>query len=485
MKASGKVAGRGALWQFSVSAIITAVRILASTVLARHLNPTDFGLYGMAFLFYELADRLAMSGMLSGVIAKKEISQSELSTCFFLTFATRIFLGGLLWLLSPIIAQNLHKEGLIPILHIVSILLIISGLGMVPNGLLRKKLQFRTLAIFRLIRSCFESGLAVILAVWTTIGYWALVSGLVVGVIAELTLIVFKAKWKPTIQFDKKSAIFLLRYGISTMSSTVLGYLSHNIDYFLVAKLLGIRTLGLYEFAFRIPHMLSERISSPLGSVFFPSLAAGSRDDEWLRQTYLKAIRYVAWMLLPCFGGLAVTAPLVVKVLWGDIWLEIVPSLRILCLSAALGSFWWAHRAIFLVKDRPDLPVKLGLISFAITTFSIFIGGYWFGMVGVACGMSFSKLMAIVNAKIAMRLTNGKLYEWIRNIRGPFFNTISMMIVVFVLQRLGHSRIGNIGISLTVLIISGIIFYLSTAWIFFNKEILELKGFIKASLSRS
>ena len=64
-------AGQGALWQILGGGWQTAIRLGASTILARKLDPGDFGLFGMALLVSELIMVFTNLGMGSGIVAKK------------------------------------------------------------------------------------------------------------------------------------------------------------------------------------------------------------------------------------------------------------------------------------------------------------------------------------------------------------------------------------------------------------------------------
>lgn len=57
-------AGRGALWQIMGGGWQTFVRLAASTVLARVLDPEDFGLFGMAMLAQALISRVGALGQI-------------------------------------------------------------------------------------------------------------------------------------------------------------------------------------------------------------------------------------------------------------------------------------------------------------------------------------------------------------------------------------------------------------------------------------
>ena len=81
-------AGRAALWQIAGGGWQTLVRVGASIYLARVLKPSDFGLFGMAFLYQELLVTALSIGCGTGLIVKKDLDE-DLSTSFWLSCTVR------------------------------------------------------------------------------------------------------------------------------------------------------------------------------------------------------------------------------------------------------------------------------------------------------------------------------------------------------------------------------------------------------------
>jgi len=478
MSSLSSVAGKGALWQVFTSGLQAIVRVSASAILARRLDPVDFGIFGIAYMCYELFNRLSISGLTSGLIAKKNLTREDLSTCFWAVITSRGVLFFLMLLFAPAIASFFKNPKLVPVLRVISFVFIITGCGAVSQTILTRKLFFKKLALIRLTAGILESIIAVILVLTTNIKYWSLVLAILLSSIFFNLLVIIKAKWFPTFTFNFKRFKYFFNFGINSMGTAILSYFSTNLDYWVVAKLLGARMLGFYEFAYRIPHMISERVSSPAGSVFFPVLAAGERTNEQLARGYLKASSYLAWIMFPCFGGLAITAPLVVNVLWGKKWLLIVPSLQILCIAAALGSFWWLHRGVFLVKNRPDLPLKLSILQFIFACLFIVPLCYKFGIIGVACGITLSRFVQIISSWLAMKMLSRNFKEWLFVVAKPLLVTLFMMIIVYLVRNFLLGQDVSSVSSLIICILIGALAYILLAFILFKREVLEFKSIV-------
>lgn len=400
-----RFAGRGALWQILGGGWQTMVRLGASTVLARALAPEDFGLFGMAILARELIAHIGALGMGTGIIAKKDVNEDDLCTCFWTMAGVQFVLFIATFAIAPLAATFFDNPKVTWVLRAISFTFLLSILSVVSLTLLRKQLWFGYLVVIRGLSTLVESGIAVTLVLLTDLRYWALVCAMMISAFFLHIAIFICAKWYPRFKFSKESFRYLFRYGINNLGFSIVNYFHQNIDYIFVARLLGTASLGFYEFAYRIPHLIQDRFARPVGSVAFPALSKVQDNDERLIAGYVKAVRYIAFGAFPTLGGLAVLADHTVTVLWGEKWLSVVTPLKILCLCAAIRCIMQPLVSIFLCKNRPDIPFKFGLIQLVFTFSAVGILGYLYGLNGVAAGMLTSTLPSLYIILLAFKMT--------------------------------------------------------------------------------
>ncbi len=426
-----RTAGRGALWNAMGGAGQTIIRLGASTILARVLTPDDFGLFGLALLARELIQLLGAMGMGVGVIVKKDVTEDDLCTCFWSLAAIRFVLFVLAFLLAPLAAIFFKNPDVTIVLRAVSFTFLFSIISGVSAPLLQKKLQFGRLVIINLFCALVESATAVSLAVLTDYRYWALVVGLLVSSLVLHVSVLIAAGWLPRFRFSRKSFHYLFRFGINTLGFSFVNYLHQNIDYLLVGRFLGTASLGFYQFAYQIPHMIRDRLARPVGSVVFPALSTVQDSDERLIAGYVKASKYIGLGAFPALGGLAVLAHSIVVVLWGAKWLPIVVPMQILCLCAALRCVMTPIGSIFLCKDRPDILFKFGLVRLAFTFSVVGIFTYLYDLNGVAIGMLVSTIPAIYILSLAFKMTESSPLKFLLALWEPTLATCVSMLCAF------------------------------------------------------
>ncbi|OAG27007.1 lipopolysaccharide biosynthesis protein [Thermodesulfatator autotrophicus] len=400
----GVKAGRAAIWQVAGGGWQTLVRLGASVYLARALKPSDFGLFGMALLYQQLIVTALSMGFGTGLIVKKDITQEDLSTSFWLSCITRTIIFLAVFLTAPLAAMFWKEPRVEPIIRVIAFTLLLQIIGMIPQTLATKNLEFKKLNIIRAVAIVLESGTAIILVALTNLTYWALVIGMMLNAAFYNFVLWFSTGcWRPKFIFHREAFKYLFRFGVYTWLFGITNYLKQNVDYFIVGRLLGTYKLGLYEFAYRLPHLVIERVASPVGGVVFPALSKVQSDSEKIFNGYLKAVKFVALVTFPMLFGLIAIADILVPVIWGSQWLPIIIPLQILSLCAVLRCLFQYMGAIFYCKNRPDLPFKISFITLFIAIIFISFMGYFYGLIGVAIGMLLSVFPSFVVQFCAFR----------------------------------------------------------------------------------
>lgn len=474
-----KTSGRGAFYQICGGGIQTLIRIVASMFLARTLFPEDFGIYGMGLLLGEFILRIGSLGMGVGIIVKKDLSDEDLSTAFWIFALLRIGMFLIAFGGAPVFASFFHEPRVADIIRVISLSFLIQIIGVVGNALLNKRLQFKRLFYVNLSMALLESLIALLLVTIWIKNYWGLVIAYISTSICRNLLIFLLAAWVPKFTFSQESFKYLFRYGINTLGHSITVYFKENIDYLLVGKILGATTLGFYEFAYRIPSLFQTRIALPMGQVMFATLAKVSVSEKRLQSGYVKGLKFISLITLPALGGLAVTSELAVSVLWGNKWLPIILPMQILCLATAINSTTNSARYIFLCKDRPDIPFKFNLVSLFFTILAVCLFGYLYGIVGVAIGMLVSTLPNFYYVYLCIKMINLPAIRLFNACWPIIFATAITMISAHVIIVLMGILNVNAFITLPCSILAGIIGFVISLRYGFKSFFIEIIATLK------
>lgn len=380
----GTIAAKGVAWIGGGQAMRQVIQVTSQLILVRLLVPDDFGLFGMALFFIGIGQLLADFGVGSAIVQSRISDEKVLSSCFWLNVGIALALALATVVASPWIAGFYGRKDVAPLVTVLSLNLVLSGVQVMPTALLYRDLRFGDLARAQVLGS-FAGMIAAIGLAAAGAGVWALAAQPLVGTTANLYLTWRATGWLPSLSLDLRGISPLARFGASLLGTNIIGYGNRNIDQLLIGRVLGAGALGYYSMAVQLMLYPIQQVSSVIVRVLFPTLVQIRDDPPRFRAAYLKAVSTIAFVTFPLMGGLFVLADDFVVVVLGIPWLPMVPALKILTWVGMAQSIGTTVGVIYLVTGRPDIALKVTLLAAPVTTIGI-AGGLAWGIGGVAAG---------------------------------------------------------------------------------------------------
>lgn len=361
------------------------MQLVTTAVLARLLSPADFGLMGMATVAVGFAGLFRDLGTASALIQRRELPEGLLRGLFWVNAAFGLLATGALCLLAPLIALFYHEPRVTPLLQLLSLAFFCSGLGVVQQALLERRLGFGRLARVELI--AVLAGAAVgIGAAFAGYGVWSLVWQALASAVVSTVQLWTTSGWRPGFRCrwqELKEVRQVAGYSLNLTGYNVFNYFARNADYLLIGRYLGAVDLGYYTLAYRLMLYPLQNVTAVFGRVLFPVFARLQDDNARLRAAFLKAAAGIALLTFPLmFGLLALAGPFVLAV-FGPNWLPVVPLLQILASVGMVQSVVALVGPVYQAKGRTDLMFRWGLASGTFFILFFVLGLKW-GILGVA-----------------------------------------------------------------------------------------------------
>jgi O-antigen/teichoic acid export membrane protein len=311
-----------------------ALSLVISFTLAAMLGPRVYGVVAMATLYIMFVELVQRQGMSAAVIQRKRLDPEHQDTAFWLVLGLSLMMaaasvGGAGWWAA---ANDLPE--LRPVLVALSLLVPIQGLIIVPDALLRRRMEFRRLALRTLV-AVAAGGLAGIggaLAGW---GVWALVAQQLATGLASVVVLWSVSGWRPRARFSRRAARDLTGFSTGSFLSSVAVFVNNRADAVLVGLFFGPVVVGIYRLAGRLVEMLLSATVRPVQSLSLPELSPHQDDRPEFARRLARLMRLSATVALPALGLLAGVAEPLVAVL-GPEWSAAAPALRILCVVGAV-----------------------------------------------------------------------------------------------------------------------------------------------------
>ena len=399
---------RGVSWT-AISQVLTQLVTFATTViLARLLVPADFGVVGMAALYTGLVLVLGQIGMGAALIHRQDVSQIELDTVFWTGLGVATSVALLSVVLAPLGGWFFRSALVVTVIRVASAAYILDALGAVQRVLMNKEMQFDRLARTEVGAASAYAAVAMGLAL-AGFGVWAIVLGQLVRSVVEMVLLWWVEPWRPRLRFSAESFRGLFGFGARVWAFSFVDYARENVDNLAVGRLLGATQLGFYAFAYNTANLPRRQVQNVVGRVTFPAFAKAQNDNVVLRRTYIKVIRYISLIVFPLQAGLAVVAPQVVPMVYGEKWMAAVVPLQLLCGAQMLYSLGSTVGSVYLAKGRPDLQLRFGLVALVWLATVVLVVAH-LGIVAVAAGILFYTVgsllvgQALANPLIELRM---------------------------------------------------------------------------------
>jgi O-antigen/teichoic acid export membrane protein len=377
---------RGAGWTGISQIMQQGFHLLAMIVLARLLLPDDFGIASMAIIFTSIAVAVFDLGLNQAIIQRKEITESHLSTTFWLVLFMGVIFCIVIVFASPWVAKFFNNDAVGPVLAVASISCVICPLGSVHGALLRKKLDFFRFSVAEATAAVVYLATAVSMA-FAGFGVWSIVAGGLANDATYVTMRWILYRWHPSFTFSISSLKDLWSFGMNQTGTKLIEIIDQRMDYLIIGRFLSAASLGFYNLGLRVTHMPSQYLRFIITRVAFPAFSTIQDENTRLRRGFLKGVAYISIIGLPLFVGLVIVAPEFVRVIFGQKWELAILPMQILCAAAVFRVLGLAVPSLMLSKGRPDILLKISLTRLVLLV-GAFLVGVRYGTVGVAIALS-------------------------------------------------------------------------------------------------
>ncbi len=415
----------GMFWTVSERLSVQAVQLLVQILLARLLEPAQFGLIGMLMIFTAVAQSIMDSGFGSALIQKKDADQTDSSSIFFFNLFLGVILALVLYLAAPLIAQFYLQPELIPITRVLSLTLVINAFSLVQTSLLAKKMDFKTQMKISFL-AVAASGVIGIIMAYQGFGVWSLVAQMVSKSLFQAIFLWIFNDWRPTAVFNISSLRSMFSFGSKLLVSGLIDTIFRNIYQTFIGKVYSPTDLGFYSKAKSIESAAVQATGSSLGQVLFPSLVHFQEDLEGLKKAYRKTIRLSLFLHFPLMIGLWAIADPLFRLLLTDKWAPSIPYFQLLSIAGTLNPLHVLNLSILKVKGRSDLFLRLEIIKKATVILAIVLT-YRHGIIVMLYGQIITSILSyLLNSYYSGHLINYSQWDQIKDLIPSFISAVIM-----------------------------------------------------------
>lgn len=377
---------RGAVVRVCAQATNLLLRVGSLVILARLLDPRDFGLVGMVTALTGVLSLFRDFGLSAASVQHAEITEDQVCTLFWINVLVGVVLTAITIVCAPFIAKFYHEPRLNAVAIVTASSFLFNSAGIQHAARLQREMRFTTLSVIDTGSWFVGTGIAIGGAL-AGFGYWALV-GMTVALPLTATIAFWiVAGWVPRLPRRRPDVGSLLRFGSKITANGLIVYLASNFEKVLLGRYWGADAIGIYGRAYQLIRIPTDTLNAAVGEVAFSALSRIQYDSARLRSYFLKGYSLVLGLTLPATFGCSIFADDLISILLGPKWRAAAPIFRLLTptilVFAIANPLSWLLGAMGLVGRG----VQMSLVIAPLMIAGYFVG-LPYGPKGVASAYS-------------------------------------------------------------------------------------------------
>ena len=431
------------IWRFLERCGAQGVTLVVSIILARILDPSEYGTIALITVFITILQVFVDSGMGNALIQKKEADDLDFSSVFWFNLIMCICLYLLMYFCAPLISEFYKMPELTPIIRVLSLILIISGVKNVQQAYVCRNMLFKKF-FFSTLGGTIGAALVGITMAYCGFGIWALVAQMLFNSFVDTVILWVTVKWRPIWAFSKERLKVLFSYGWKLLVSALVDTIYKDVRQLIIGKIYTKEDLAFYNQGQRFPKLIITNINSSIDSVLLPVMSGVQDDTTAIKQMTRRSIITSTYLIMPLMVGLAVCAKPLVSLILTEKWLYCVPFLRVFCVSFAFFPIHTANLNAIKAMGKSGLFLKLEIIK-KIVSVTALVATMWISPLAMAYSLlATSVLGQIINAWPNKKLMNYSYLEQVKDMLPQILLSLGMGVLVYCIPPIGASSFADL-----------------------------------------
>ena len=362
MISSKKTVISNMMWRFAERCGAQGVSFVVSIILARLLLPEEYGVVSLITIFTTILNLFIDSGFKNALIQKRDADQTDFSTVFYFNIFMGMVLYFLMFFAAPAISAFYGRNDMVPYIRVMSLTLVMGGVNGVQTAIVSRRMEFKRFFYATLGGTVFSAVIGIEM-VYSGMGVWALIAQRLVNQAINTVILWFTVRWRPSLVFSLERLGPMFRYGSRLLGSAFLDSLNSNLASLVIGKVYQTDTLAYYDKGRRIPNLVVSNLQASVQSVLFPVVAERQGEKEQVGIILRRSFTTAAYGIFPCMVGLAVCAETIIRLLYTEKWISMVPYMQLWCFIFAFYLLHTADLQVIQAVGRSDIILKIELSS--------------------------------------------------------------------------------------------------------------------------
>lgn len=458
-------------WKFAERFAAQSVSLIVSVILARLLEPSDYGTIAIVNVAIAILNVFVSDGFGSALIQKKDADILDFSSVLYFNIGFSCILYFLLFLAAPFISAFYgdEYEALTAIFRVLGLRLIFSAINSVQNAYVSKKMIFRKFFWATFIGTAVSAGVGIAMA-YLGCGVWALVFQYLTSSVVNTIVLAVLTPPIATKKFSFERLKGMLGFGSGILGSNLLTVVFQEMRTLIIGKMYAADDLAFFDKGKQFPNLIVTNINVSISAVLFPKMSHEQTDKQKLKAIMKKSVRYGSFIMCPLMLGMLAIAEPFVELILTEKWMACVPFLRWFCIYYLFQPIHTTNMQAIKALGRADIYFKLEVAKKIIEVLSL-VAVMWISVDAIVISMAvLSTVFTAFNAYPTHKLLGYSFKEQTRDMLPAVSMAVVMVIAVCLI---GMCPIGLM-YKLPVQIIGGGCVYCALAFATKNQECAEI-----------
>jgi O-antigen/teichoic acid export membrane protein len=440
--------------------------IIVLSILAREISVESFGIVAIANTIMAFNVAVGNTTIKKYLIYTNDNSDELLQSSFWLNMILTFISSFIYLILAEPVAIYFNEPLLKDIIFVLLIIFIINQISVVPNAILEKKLDFKTIASRDIFTSILGSLIGVYMAL-SNYGIWSLIIPNLITSPIILVVTIIAAKWHPKLFLNHSYWKNILQYTLPLIGDSIIHTLNKRLDSLVIGKELGQISLGFYDISYQTAYKFDKFLMNPIKQIILPGLNLYKSEKQSVKEKMILTHKLIAFVSFPFFLFLFVFCEEMIFLLFGANWYNSVVPLMIIIPLQLRSSFKQPMNSIFLLYNKTKIPLKISLVMSFFLVFGLFLSAKISLIAVVATVVSIQLFFGEISFYFSRKIIDYSYMEILRNIS----NSLSFSIIAIIITFFISLCLESVSIKIIISFLSFSFIYFSLHRIFKTNEL--------------
>ncbi len=401
-------------WLGASELINRVFRLGTTFVLARKLEPNEYGLIAILYVFLEFSQVIIWSGVTAKVIQSDESNlKSICDTAYWINWLACIS-AFLIQCFSayPISIFYNSKQIFLPLCLSATTYLIVPFF-LVKASLLERAGRMKEIAFINTIQS-IASNLIIIILVLLNFGIWSISISIAFSTSLWIIVNFRESSWTAPKKVTFQKWRDVISYSKNIIGIQLLNKVRGNLDYLIVGKFLSVDKLGLYYFAFNAGSGITMNVVNTFVWALFPHLCSIRQDRKKFKYEYFRNLKMIVMTISIIVVVQSSLSFFYVPFIMGRKWIPAIPILILICLSVIPNSLKLLGSILLNADNKAHLTFLFDIVYTVIFLISLLVAVtfsdkiyaiYWVAFAVLSC----NTVMSFIFSKWSAQKAFGKV----------------------------------------------------------------------------